>query len=341
MFVKKRGFGKKAILGNVLFFLIDLIILVIVFFLMLWYVDQVVESTTFEKNFLARDSALLIDALYASPGNIAIDYPQNTFWFSFNFDKNKVEVYEAGSSSIRKPDSYFIEDKNIKFEHKEIKPEREVENKESIIEKYFTPLSYFYTSGPDLEEGTFVRLIFGKIGKEIIVDEQGKIELEDKLLECPDVKEDGTPAGAQPVYIRPIINPGTLTQDEINSVRGASVSILTFLGDYPDENINDIRAYISSSEGKEKSKRLACLILNNIIKNDELKAIIKNNNLLGITGIGISPTDSWSVVDEGNVVVILKIGNINIENDKNIIRNDEARAAIDSSINRAVEEILR
>ena len=43
----------------------------------------------------------------------------------------------------------------------------------------------------------------------------------------------------------------------------------------------------------------------------------------------------------GVLVVLLKIGNINIENDKSIIRHDEARASIDSSINRAVEEILR
>lgn len=341
MFIKKRGIGKKGALENILFFLIDLIVVVIVFFLMMGYVDKVVESTTFEKNFLARDTALLIDTLYVSPGNIVVDYPQDTFWFNFNFEKNKVEVYEDSLLLIKKPSSYFIEDRNMEFVYKEIKPEKKVEDKKSFIEKYFSPLSYFYTSKPKLEEGTFVKLVFGKQGKEIVVDKKEEVKIESKLLECDDIETE-TVAGAPPVISWLVPNPNSLNQGLVDMIDNAHISVITFVGNNPDNTINSIKAYIPIEETRyKKSKRLACIILNNIITNDELKDVIKKNNLIDVTGISIIPSDFFSILKKGNIIVLIEIGNINIEENRNLIYNHGSVNAIQESINRAIETMLK
>lgn len=82
-------------------------------------------ETTYEKNLIARDMALLIDTIYASPGDVEytyylreygtenkavggekVDYPMEK-GFDFEIKDSKVIVYDRG---FKKPRSYrFIE----------------------------------------------------------------------------------------------------------------------------------------------------------------------------------------------------------------------------------------
>jgi|TARA_B100001971_G_C18242142_1_gene571624 hypothetical protein len=333
MHIKKRG--KKATLEISLFWLMDILIFAVVFFLMMIYVDKTVESTTFEKHFLARDSALLIDTLYISPGNTIINYPQNTLWFSFNFNKNKVEVYE--DETTRKPSSYFTEDKNMIFNYKDIQPEKKADLEKTLIEEY----NPFFTYTPELEEGASVKLVFSKTGKDIVVDKQERAKLDTRLLECPYLEEE-TVQGAPPIISWLVNDPNELSPDLITKVDSAHISVITFTGSYPDKTTNNMKAYIPIDENKfKKSKKLACMILNNIIKNNNLKDTINRNSLIDITGISIIPSDSFSVLNNGNIIVLIEMGNTNIEENKNILLNQDSSNAIQESINRAIEDMLK
>ena len=54
--------------------------------------SDVENSTIFEKNFLARDIALTIDSVYASPQDLVYVYAENTSEFHITIKKNKVRV---------------------------------------------------------------------------------------------------------------------------------------------------------------------------------------------------------------------------------------------------------
>jgi hypothetical protein len=76
------------------FWLIDLIMLMVVTFLVFQFIGNVGEVTTFQKRFLANDMALMIDTLSSVPGEVTLQYPQNTLWFGIQVKNNRVEVFE-------------------------------------------------------------------------------------------------------------------------------------------------------------------------------------------------------------------------------------------------------
>jgi hypothetical protein len=95
---------------------VTLIALGIVLVYMLWFVGGVGKSTTFEKNFLATDLALLIDTIPAmpQPGNLLVFYnPQRSEKFKttygFRFLKNKAEVITADGDT-RPGIAYYTSD---------------------------------------------------------------------------------------------------------------------------------------------------------------------------------------------------------------------------------------
>ena len=157
-----------------LWFMIDLLLAIVIFLILASYVDRASEETTFEKNFLARDIALLIDALYASPGNVNLEYPQDTFWFTFEFNKNQVQVYDVTEiptpTLIDRAVYPYIEDSNLEFSYKIITPENKAKKSKSILVRY-PPFSWFTSDRPAEEEGTSVSLSFIKTTKALGVNE--------------------------------------------------------------------------------------------------------------------------------------------------------------------------
>ncbi len=132
MFFLKKRLNKKAGMNDLLLkSLTNLVLLAIILAALLAYVRDVVTDKTFEKNFLARDVALTLDALYAAPNDAYVDYSTEEGIFTFDFQQNKVTVSNAKQQEteeqkplekelaidISKGEYHFAEDKDIYLEH--------------------------------------------------------------------------------------------------------------------------------------------------------------------------------------------------------------------------------
>ena len=118
---KKRGArlfnNKKGISHDLFFNVFELILAAIVIIALFQFVNDVAEQTIFAKNYFARDTALLINALYTAPGDVAYIYNENTGKFIFDFADNKVTVYEEGDSEDNRNILYFYaENENTPFQ---------------------------------------------------------------------------------------------------------------------------------------------------------------------------------------------------------------------------------
>lgn len=72
------------------------------------------SETSYEKNFMARDLALLIDTIYASPGELEYTYDMKGYKFDLEIKDGHVNVYDSGFKS---PQSYrFAEKEDIEIE---------------------------------------------------------------------------------------------------------------------------------------------------------------------------------------------------------------------------------
>ena len=87
--------GKKGISDEIFFNVFEIILAIIVIVSLLNFINDVSEQTIFEKDYLARDMALLINTLYTAPGDVSYTYNENApkSKFIYEFSPNKVEVY--------------------------------------------------------------------------------------------------------------------------------------------------------------------------------------------------------------------------------------------------------
>lgn len=164
--IKKRGqYHPGAIL------LIPLISLALVFgFFFLPVLADIMgiqETTYFEKNFLVRDMATVINALYASPGNIIVNYDKSTYWFSYEFNKDNVAVFDE-TSTLKMKTRYPIISDGLNFNPTELNAKFNNEDKfpNNLKEK--------------------VKPVFAKINDEIFIDE--KLNKNINELKCIDIE---------------------------------------------------------------------------------------------------------------------------------------------------------
>jgi hypothetical protein len=118
--MKKRGQG-DLFLGTI----IEYILLAVLVALMLMKIEQETSSHRFDKMFLSKDIGLFVDALYASPNDLVVKYPQKTYDYSFIFEDSKISVYWKKEGAILAESYPFTEDTHLKFRYKTIenKPE--------------------------------------------------------------------------------------------------------------------------------------------------------------------------------------------------------------------------
>ena len=181
MFLNKKGDAST----ESIWWFVDLLILLLVFYFILSAIGEVGENTLFQKKFLAKDMALLIDTLYAAPGNIYIDYPQNTLWFSARFSENKVEVFENQRKLINPiGEGSFLEDRNVRFVYKEFIPKTEYTDKKTLFQKYLPVFELLKRRKYDLEKSQTLNLTFLKTYNELIVANDGKFS-NMNALKCP------------------------------------------------------------------------------------------------------------------------------------------------------------
>lgn len=87
--MNKKGMEERLYLW--VFYLVLIVILTAIF---LNYVNQEAKGKAFNKRYLARDVALLVNTLYASPGDISVKYPfeEGVYSVSIGEIDNKYKV---------------------------------------------------------------------------------------------------------------------------------------------------------------------------------------------------------------------------------------------------------
>lgn len=280
----------------------------VIFFGLISFVDDIRNNSLFEKIFLSKDTAILIDTLYVAPGSVEVNYPKDTFWFSYHFAPGEVEVYDTTDEiEPRREKHLFTDDSKVDFEEKEFK---------------LDPNDFSYAEGLERE----LKLRFVKDADKIFVKEKSIIEDIPMRLYCPELESKETIGGK-----RSFPYPHLVPQDYLNDkefkeeVKRASVAPIGYLSS---NNIdaNNIVAYVSSSSLKMKeSNRLACLILNEIISDEKLKD--------DISAISIIFTDRFDILNYGNIAALFKIGN-------NVVKSEKDEETI-ISIGKSIDEGMR
>jgi len=313
--------GKRGNILNEMFFSIfQLVILAFILIGLKVWVDNVVSDETFERNFMARDVALLIDTVYTAPGNVEVDYPQNTRHLNFTFEPNLVRITHPDETASVPPAVYpFAEDLAVPFAYSSVAPERLTND----------------------ELGPSVKLMASKINNRVAVsDKPVSLTSRASKLVCLQASTRDPNWHSKEVYYDPGHGEGSginreaqfarlvglELQNEIPGIRSTKGSFIT-QADTPlerrldaikhaalvvsvhqndgGENTNVILAYIPPLS--LESQKLGCLILNSIL--DELPDEFSRADL--IPADDIPPDDPMQIIDTGIPSVLLEIGNAN------------------------------
>jgi hypothetical protein len=113
--MNKRGAWTDHITGK----LIEMVLVIAYIVVLTMIVRNMYENSMFERRIIAADSAILIDTLYASPGNVMQHYYNNWQGFMISFEQNQVVVYKSANSSLpgNEPRYRFGEDTQIPFQY--------------------------------------------------------------------------------------------------------------------------------------------------------------------------------------------------------------------------------
>mgnify|MGYP001487759126 CR=1 FL=1 len=89
---------------------------------------------------------------------------------------------------------------------------------------------------------------------------------------------------------------------------------------------NVIKAFVSSdSQKKEESKKLACLILNSIISNEDLfegKEKIEGRNIISVTPEFVSEGEPQYILKTDRVAIVLELGDVSLNRDQNFLSDE-------------------
>lgn len=307
---------------------------------------QVKNTTLFEKNYFARDTALLATAVYGSPANIFYHY--RTKDYEFNFDILH-SITSVASKDRTKPVYYtFAEDKAVES-------------------------STWRSQKPPKT------IIFEKSGDKFTVGDQLKTNL--NKLNCPALRPTGA-LSAQNLLIDPGHGDGTeiaangLNESEINldmaipffiraennfngiestrigdlrarlgrlssysdKTENADIIISIHAGNYQDKNKNYIKAYYSfNSEKSEEAKALACAIINKILDNLDINKTKFKDIAVAVVPVGKEQNDEKQILNNNKVSILLEIGNIQIDKNANMLGDIGIKNAIGKSIYEALE----
>ena len=123
---KKRGrlFDSKRGMDIDLWFnTFELLMVFVVGLVMLETINSEATASAYEKNYFARDHALMINAIYASPGDIVYNYPEKEYNFITDFSQGKVVIYGqqefVETGTVNYP---FAEDRNYDLNYNKIQP---------------------------------------------------------------------------------------------------------------------------------------------------------------------------------------------------------------------------
>ena len=81
----------------------DMILAVVVLYALFSFVSGVGKETIFEKNYLSRDVAIMLDTISAAPGDVSYKYTENVGDFAFDINQNAVLVKGKGQPTSEGP----------------------------------------------------------------------------------------------------------------------------------------------------------------------------------------------------------------------------------------------
>ena len=87
------------------------------------YIDSVSKDTLFEKVYLSKDSGLLMDTVYGSPGELTYEYKNDLVGlnrFKFSFKNQRASIDEAESKSKLTAGQPYGEDTNAPYSGNDI-----------------------------------------------------------------------------------------------------------------------------------------------------------------------------------------------------------------------------
>jgi hypothetical protein len=203
------------------------------------------RGNSFEKGILATDQALIIDTLYSGQGNTFFAYPSIPFTSLFDFFEDSINVYEKGDM--------------IKLSHNYL-PDASILSKQTV----------------ELEINNTEQLQFLKSDSEIAI---GKDLVYNPFMEeCPETKQlvrkitirpkiiDGE-ANQLAENLREILkNIGNIEEIRIDDAITKDFDILIEITKNPKEDSMEINIPFNSP----RSKRLSCLIANNLMQRMQL-----------------------------------------------------------------------
>ncbi len=304
LFLSKRGEDQKAPEAILIPLAGLLVVLFVIFLPLLSIAKDVKEKTVFERNFLALDLGTITTAITNSPGNLYIDYPKDTFWFFYNFEKNNVKVIDKANVVSVESNYPFIEDKGNSYSYAELEPD-------------FGDKS---ASKENLVEAVKIRLV--KRGNLITFEEQEELEPTIVKLSCPsidtkaDIKEKRIfiQKGENEVateFASSLIKKFAERGIEASAEEGGDINVLLDTG--PEDSSKYLEIFINSgSEGEieEKNRKLACLILKRMLSDTELLEMVRETS--------VSLTDSFKDEDKDKIIFLLQMSGLSIDDEISI-----------------------
>ncbi|MBR9691043.1 hypothetical protein GOV08_05160 [Candidatus Woesearchaeota archaeon] len=344
IFSKKRGNIIEMVLNPLFHVLIAFGIIL----LLLNYTTSVGKSSYYEREFLSRNTGLMIEALQAAPNNVTAKYTLSTHGLILSFEKDKVVAYphdvDPETSNV-KVSAYPIIPSSLKIDENILKPNIITGAKGKEVPFPFK-LSFQKTSeriipttegySPKHEEQKEANCIFVNTLDEVWAD-QKKV-----LIDVIDVGKQGATKdnilsstfaagicgsltlGTSDKAFLPINSDcktlGMSIDDHIKKIENLNPDLLIILFvNTNNETENTLKIYyVGDGADKNKEIKLACQIISKLLDAD-----IKYTSAQKIGGLPPYLSHISSVL-KGRTSILIDVGNINHLQNKDIKQISEA-----------------
>jgi hypothetical protein len=333
--MKKRIFKRGDVTSKTLFFLFEVLLVIVIMVALLNYVNSIKDKTFFEKKHLSRDLSLLTNTLSVAPDNVFYSYSNPNIGldsFNFYFIDNIIEVKQTDEDS--RPESFFYAQNNLlinKVIH--IKAEKKL----AFIKSGIT---LFTKQDNNLNKISFIKFEQKITNKKIIIDPQDGAtgDITDKIFIISGHMKQSNPNSFELTRDDKTISDGINDRkNTINNFGPHAVISITINSYQKDKNY--IKAYYDIETNEpEKTKQLASFILNSV--SDKFNdGTIDGVSIIPVNLKHIKDDKTKEILNNDKTIIVLEIGNINSVKGKKMLSQDISK--IGSAIVRGVDSYFK